>query len=297
MAFNEGLKQKVDILGMLGLLQSKRNMENATKDEDANRLQRELMSQQVQAAKNANRESQLKYDLLTSPFNTQNFGRTGAESPYSMGYDKFASDRAAENKLGQMTGNFVPQAKLGGGGYGGGYGGGGEQQAAPSGMEYVGPDHSQAPSVVDAANNLGQVFRPDGGAAPSSPVTIQDLLAEEQMNKQGFQSLADQSGGKIPQSMVSDTAPITAAVADESKAKQYDEINKAKEAELKEKTSIEQKLYGNKTWNDPNFGISKTIKDKILADLPRIISNSKKIGISIDINQLISDYVNKYGKK
>lgn len=184
MAFLEGKLQPIDLLAAL---QARRQFEESQRGnaerERQQQLQNELLKQQIQ--KNE--------DVRGLALGQGGFPYTSAMSnSASIGYPEYRLNQERQLALSQLTGQPLPNQGITGYGGGGRYGGmgGGQDAVAPSGMNYIGPDHSAAPDVATAAQNLGNVM---AGVREPGPSPITDLLAAEQGNVAGVNSLVNQA--------------------------------------------------------------------------------------------------------
>jgi hypothetical protein len=180
---------------LLAAWQNRNQMEN---NSSQTAMQQKLAEKQLEAQDLANKKAALEMDLITSPFNIQRERWAGSGNANTPGVDKAISDNQKMQKLSMLTGKNMPN--MGITGYGGGWGdrghgdGGGEiQRPAPGGYEYYGPDHSKEPTTVEAATQLGNIMRE---GVPQQAPTIADLMAEEQGNVAGMQSLVNQAGNR-----------------------------------------------------------------------------------------------------
>jgi hypothetical protein len=187
MAFLEGKLQPIDLLAAL---QARRQFEESQRGnaerERQQQLQNELLKQQIQ--KNE--------DVRGLALGQGGFPYTSAMSnSASIGYPEYRLNQERQLALSQLTGQPLPNQGITGYGGGGRYGGmgGGQDAVAPSGMNYIGPDHSAAPDVTTAAQNLGNVM---AGVREPGPSSITDLLAAEQGNQAGMGSLVNQFESK-----------------------------------------------------------------------------------------------------
>ncbi len=170
-----------------------RNMQEGNRGQMA--MQQKAAEQQIEAQKLANDKAKLEMSLLTSPFNIPRESWAGSGNANTPGLDKYISDNQKMQKLSMLTGKNMPNQGIsgyGGGGYGRG-GGGAEEPPAQPRYSYEGPDHSQAPDTVTAATQLGNIMR---GGVPQQEPTIAELLAQEQGNVAGMNSLIGQAQNK-----------------------------------------------------------------------------------------------------
>jgi len=207
MAFLENRLQLVDLLGAAQLANQKRQQQVVEQQAaEQAKLQAELMKQQL-------KEQEMKTGLIAGPLS----GWTPAQSPYSNfspGYDVYKQQQDRNLAISQLTGKPLPNMGISGGYSGGGGGGrggsggggggntggsatenssGGKVEVSSGGLGYIGPDHSAAPTTVEAANNLGKVM---AGVREPGPSSIADMLATEQGNQAGMGSLVNQFESK-----------------------------------------------------------------------------------------------------
>ena len=184
------------LLSIDALLAAWQNRNQMEGNSAQNAMQQKLAEQQLEAQDLANKKSELELSLLTSPFNIPRESWAGSGNANTPGTDKAISDNLKMQKLSMLTGKSMPNMGITGYGGHGGYGGGGRddtQPAATGGMNYYGPDHSVAPNTVEAATALGNVM---GAGIPKQEPTIADLLADEQANVAGMNSLINQATNK-----------------------------------------------------------------------------------------------------
>lgn len=205
---------------LLAAWQNRNQMEN---NSTQTAMQQKLAQQQIEAQDLANKKSELELSLLTSPFNIPRESWAGSGNANTPGTDKAISDNLKMQKLSMLTGKNMPNQGISGyGGYGGR--GGGErddgQPAATGGMSYYGPDHSVAPNTVEAATALGNIM---SAGVPKQEPTIADLLADEQANVAGMESLANQAGNRginlTGAGLSGGMNPVTQAVSDANATK------------------------------------------------------------------------------
>lgn len=182
MAFTEGKLQMIDLLGAL---QAKRSLQDDIEAQRQRELQNKLLQEQLEAAKWENLKSK-EVPTMTVPSS----GLTGMPTKKFLhemtGYISGVDPTTVFNQWNQ---NFR-QGMVAGGGGGRGYGRDDQQQAQPAmGMDYIGPDHSAAPTTVQAAQNLGDLMEK---IRTPGPATLPDILADEQANKAGMSSLVNQ---------------------------------------------------------------------------------------------------------
>jgi len=259
----------LSIDALLAAWQNRNQMEN---NSTQTAMQRKLAEQQVESQDLANKKSELELSLLTSPYNIPRESWAGSGNANTPGTDKAISDNLKMQKLSMLTGKNMPNMGITGYGGHGGYGGGGRddtQPAATGGMSYYGPDHSQAPNTVEAATMLGNVM---GGGIPKQEPTIADLLADEQANVAGMNSLINQAtnrglGDKVSSmGLTNGMTPVTEFIGnvDSDKKAQSDlflaggpmpkNLTPKEEIDLRtKKTKIES---GNKTTETKNKKIS-----------------------------------------
>lgn len=201
-------------------------------------IQEQLAQQQLKSAQEANKMAELRRGMLTPT------GVPGAtDSPYSQGYPDYAKAQEKDKLLSLMNGGkaYTGIGDFGTGG-GGGYGGGGggnlsyadqmeKRQAEQSAHQLAlneGFNPTQPkPDTITAANALGNLYRPGGQDVPQTPMTPQELLAQEQSNTAGYQSLLNQKGGNTPQTnanIMAGTTPVQDADKAD-RAKKAMEIN------------------------------------------------------------------------
>ena len=308
---------------LLAAWQSRFQRERQGEADQANagqrKIQEQMAAEQLKSLQEENKKAELIRSLLTS---TTNRPGTPSDSVYSQGFGNFWNRERDLEDLSMLTGNKMPPRGLGGGGRGGGGGGGGgsEQPVTAPGSNYAPgqleemnaindyqPQQAK-PQVADVASLLGQIYRPGGGE--QAPAPIADQLADEQQNQAGFQSLIDQSGGKIPQGMMGGTSPVQSSINSEVqanalaekmkaqpkiKAEAADKRIKGREQEQKELEKYQTQLYKSKEWRGGTDvpAIPDEVKREIIKLLPGFILAAKNRGQAPDIQSLIDNFKQK----
>ena len=284
MAFNEGLKQKIDLLGAL---EARRRMEQASANDD---MQRRLMQEQLKAAEWQNLKDR-EVPTMTVPSS----GLTGMptkkflhEMPgYISGVDPTEVFR-------QWNQNFRQGMASGGGGH---YGRGGGEELAPQGSpySYEGPDHSKPVNIPigpwpgtqpmdDAASNLGGGSMSGGGTykefstSPTGKIgRIVDLMGNETVT--GPAAAAEYQSG-------------VAGAEDVKKILRDREAQPGKQAEAKAKTVnyAMKSIKSDPRWESLGSRGQKYIMDNIDA----IVENNIKTRgtATINISDIFGDAVN-----
>jgi hypothetical protein len=206
MAWMEGKLQPIDLLSAL---QMKRQ-----RDEGGNSNRNAMEREQLKAMQEQNKMAELKRGLLTPGPKT----RTMA-SPETIGFPEYQQEQEKIKYAAMATGQPLPNQGFIGGGGGDGDNGNNNSKPTPQepSMTYSGPDYSQAPDTVQAASALGKTMTggiPNQSVGGGSPSTIQELLADEQVNAAGYKSLLNQAGfsqDKTPRtysSMMDGVSPV-----------------------------------------------------------------------------------------
>lgn len=234
MAFNEGLKQKIDLLGAL---EARRRMEQIGANDD---LQRRLMQEQLKAAEFQNMKAR-EVPTMTVPSS----GLTGMPTKKFLhempGYISGVDPTEVFKEWNQ---NFR-QGMASGGGRGGGGGGGGDDPAnthsdpysnyTPNQLKELNAINDYQPQQkktgkdsATIATELAKLYGRGGDGAgqgatiPSDPLELKRTLADEAANVGSMQSLINQGkakgfGGKLgDMNPAEGMQPVTGAVNKEA---------------------------------------------------------------------------------
>lgn len=189
MAFNEGLKQKIDFLGAMA---ARRQMQESAEAERQRALQNRLMQEQIKAAEWQNLKDRER-QTITLPAGPGLGGMR--EKQFLDQQAGYISGVSPEKVFEQWQQNFRSGMNAGGGG--GGRGGSGYDaapQQAANPYSYIGPDHSAAPTAEQAAVNLGNLMKDvrTPGVAPGT--TVAEQISGEQSNVDSMKNLLGQAG-------------------------------------------------------------------------------------------------------
>lgn len=292
MAFNEGLKQRID---MLGALQARRQMEQSSEQRKQQELQNQLMQEQLEAAKWQNLVSKDR-PTITLPAGPGLGGMR--EKQFLDQQAGYISGVSPTDTFNQWNQNFRQGMASGGGGGRGGYGGGEPATPAPT-MEYYGPDHSKPMDSASIAGELSKLYQTAPQADNLGGGSMKDATTgtykEFSQNPTGSVGrYVDASGGETTTgpSAAADYQSGLAGKADVEKILKEREMVPVKQAEAKAQVlnNAAKSISG-----DPRFkALDDEIKSKILGNIGAIVEdNIKTKGTPmLEVGEVIA----KYGK-
>ncbi len=302
MAFNEGLKQKIDLLAAL---QARRGFDDDVESRKQKELQNRLMQEQLDAAEWQNLKDRTR-PTMTVPSS----GLTGM--PHKIFLDEAAgyiSGVSPTDTFNQWNQNFRQGMASGGGG--GGYGGGrqgsggggatetkepgGKVDVQSGGYGYYGPDRNVQLDSVSAAKDLAALYGVPNAGPGGGAVSNGDTY-------KSFSESPVENTGRIVDARGNETITGTAPAADYQSGlagkAEVDQILKDR-AELPAKQAAARaKVMNDATRSvssDPRFGeLSDKKKSYILNNMEKIVTDSiRENGTPIfDVGWAIS----KYGK-
>ena len=303
MAFNEGLKQKIDLIGML---QATRDREQTEEERKRQALQNQMMMEEM-------KQQQWRNQMEKAP-DTMTVKGVGYDPRFGFGTEKkFLNDmpgmitgvspETVFKNMGETDRAMISAMR---GGYGGGGGGGQPQDPysnyAPGQLEQMNaindyqPQQAK-PQSADLAALLGQVARPGGvQQAPPQEPSLYDKLNEEEANVAGLNSLLTQAEAKgqlkpgAEESVLSGARPVANAVDTEMQTWAQGVIDNASAGNAAKQEALNR---GSKAiMSDPRFSmLGKTAKGRekqkaILANIEEIVSRDRVI----NLNEVFSKY-------
>jgi len=307
---------------LLAAWQSRFQREQQGEADQANagqrRIQEQMAAEQLKSLQAANKKSQLEMDLMTSPFNVQDFSRPGSSSP-GIGYDKYASDQEKLRTLSMLTGNPMPSQ-----GIRGGYGGGGGSESMsgenePGSYNTYGQNEATRQGELSQANtDLAEAQAKGAGLKASGyGSATADLMAQQQVENQTRAIQDKYPAPTTPEASAAleyqlgqaGTEPVNKILAQREGAAQRVEktigaaaekeaktLKQEKEKERNRSYKYQREVNKNKTLNEiTDTNIRAKIKNEILEKLEAIVAGNDAIGRETDIEDIVLSYKKKYG--